>query len=596
MASILDLSLADAIAQAGTPGGGEPYRFLVLRQITAEPLAPYLKVGGRALGIEADLAFGQFDAMVQDTHDDALWKTAPDAILVCTAPERFAPELALSNRFATRETADAAVNVVVARAAQLVNAVRQRSKRPILWLGLHRSPGMSAQLVDQRMAEFGHAALLARANREIEVALQESGPGWVVDITACAARVGERAFFDPVRWHQSATPFTPTGFRELAIEVLKYVRNVRGGIKKVLALDCDDTLWGGLAGEVGPEELDLGPTGMPGGAHRALQATAKALKERGVLLTLVSKNDPENVWRVFDTRPEMVLERDDIVAARINWDPKPDNLRALAEELNLGLDSFVFVDDQMAEIEAVRRFCPEVACLQVTERNLASIGQMIEAMGWFEAVQVTETDRARTRFYKADRSRSGLRTSTADMDSYLRDLRMVATLKLDDGVDIERAAQLCQRTNQFNMTTHRHGAADIRGFVVSPSARVISLAVRDQFGPLGDVGLAIVELENGEARVDTLLLSCRVFGRRCEDLLLAAVETEARNLGAARLVGVYRPTARNGIVARFWDDRDFAVSCASDGVKHATRELDGDCLESPVVFESIEIEGGGRRA
>lgn len=589
MVPIYDLSLADAISQSDLAGQGRPYRIRVLRQMTVEPLAPFLKVGGRDFGMEIQTDFGQFDVIFQEAQNPALWQGSPDCVIVCLSPSRFAPEL--TEQFARQniQNADAIIGSILERAHQLIGAIRSQTSMPILWLGLYIGPVPIYGLADQRAGQSSQAELLARVNREIDSMLQVNGPGWVIDVEKCAARVGSRAFYDLIRWHESATPFTVAGFREVAVEILKYLRNIHGAIKKVLALDCDNTLWGGLVGEDGAQAVQLSADGYPGGAHRNLQILAASLRARGVLLALISKNVPDNVWEVFDTRKEMLLKRDDVVAARINWAPKFENLRSLAEELNVGLDSFVFLDDQPEEIDAVRRYCPEVSCLQVTEKNLASIGDIFASMGWFEVIHVTATDRIRVESYKADRQRAGLVKEIGNIESYLRDLKLEATLKFDSDVDVKRASQMCRRTNQFNMTTRRHTEMDIDAFIKSKSARVISIGVQDRFGDMGDVGLAIVDIASGRARIDTFLLSCRSFGRHCEDVLLAAILDVARQFGAEEIIGEYFPTKPNAILQEFWTQRGFDVDCKPDGSQLARQSVHKTAIDYPNFYERIEF-------
>lgn len=590
MVPFWELTLADAIAAASIEKNGRYYRVLILRQITIEPIAPFLVAGGQALGLAIDCRFGGFDTMMQDVLDDALWLEPPDAVLVAPSPTRSVPSLVVEfDTLSSKEILDT-MQMVVDDAEMLVGAIRKRTEKPILWLGLYRTMGAALGLADQRNGEHSQNQVLRVANSRVDELLRRQGPGWVVDIEACSSRVGTDRFFDRMRWYRAGTPFTPFGFREIALECLKYFRNVTGALKKVLALDCDYTLWAGLAGEVGYEGVELDPQGYPGAAHLGLQRLAASLKRRGALLVLVSKNEPDSVWQVFDRRSEMILKRQDIVAWRINWEAKADNLIALSEELNLGLDSFVYIDDQITEIEAVRRFCPQVECLHLTERSLIDIDRIFSAAGWFETLAITDVDRERTNVYQADLRRDSERKKSVSTLSYLADLHTALKFQLDGRVNIERAAQMCQRTNQFNLTSRRYTAADIDSFVASKNATVIALSVTDRFGFLGDVGLAILRYEQEIVYIDTLLLSCRAFGRYCENALLSEIVNIAKKRGMKRLLGEYIPTTKNLIVRDYWLKNGFQVEGDSENVQHATLELPECLIECPSIFKSIEIE------
>jgi FkbH-like protein len=585
------MTLADAVSAALIPSSKKRFRVLVLRQFTVEPLASFLTVGGRSLGLEIEVRFGNFDTMMQDALSDMLWIDPPDVIVVAPLPSRFSPELVDNFHSLSDEQMGRSVAEAEANAKNLIRAIRIQSNRPILWFGIYlMSGGLSLGLADQRLGERSQARTVAEVNKKIDDLLNDYGPGWLVDIERCKSRVGEDRFTDPIRSFTTATPFTSTAFREIAVECLKYLRSITGTQKKVLALDCDNTLWGGLAGEVGYEGVNLDPQGFPSGAHLQLQRVAASLCARGVLIVLVSKNEPSNVWNVFEHRPEMVLRRINIAAARINWERKSENLISLSKELNLGLESFVFVDDQLAEIEVVRRFCPEVEALQLTEATLKDFSRIVSSAGWFESTTITDVDRSRTHTYQSNLARDIVRSGAVSLDSYLCELEMELNLFIDDKVDIGRAAQMCQRTNQFNLTNRRHTPSDIEKFVKSSDACVVSLSVKDKFGALGAIALLILQYDADTAYIDTMLLSCRAFGRFCEHALLAEAISRANRRGVRQIIGEYIPTSRNQIVSNFWQQNGFVASSNGEGTQRYTLELPGNIKSVPDVFKLIEVE------
>ena len=581
------LSLADIVSSAGKEGDGRPFKLVGLRQYTAEPLAPYLAVGARDIDLELEVVWGGFDTMMQDALDPSFPLEAADAVLICPAVERIAPEIfqAIVEDEAER---DAAVVVVAERMREFVAAVRARTNSPIVVIGWPENNfgvGISQQKILGNMV----AALSFETQRLTE----ETDSVWFVDTAAVAAWVGGANFIDPLRNHRSAIPFSESGLRHIASEILIYLRNINGRVKKVLVLDCDNTLWGGLCGELEDiADLEIGSSGFPSAAHAGLQSWALDLKSRGVLLTLVSKNEAENVWRVFEQHPSMVLSKTDLAAWRINWAPKAQNIKELAEELNVGLDSVIFVDDQPIEIDSVRDFLPEVTCIHLDEKTLLNIRNIARRSGWLETLQVTDTDRQRTGHFRAEKERKKVQDKAIDFDSYLRNLEMIATLKIDDAVNFSRAEQMCARTNQMNLTTKRHSSADIEAFAKASNSIVISVGVADRLGDLGDVGLGILSFEADtlSARVETVLLSCRAFSRKCEELLFVAMIQEAKNWGALTMNASYQPTKKNTPASLLLEKIGFEVEVQQSGSKTGVLEIDEGSSEFPEIFEGIKTE------
>jgi FkbH-like protein len=569
--SVRNLGLSAVMAAMKAPFDGAKSRAIVLRQSTMEPIEPYLKLAARDLGIDLELVFGAFDNMVQDCFDDRIWEDGAAWVIICPTLSSLAPELEnLSEHIACD---DPLFDELAARARQVIGAVRQRSDAKILWLGLTIGVEPTIRIVGPNAKALGSVAAVAHLNSVIAETIRETGAGSVVDVESCVRRVGAEQFFDPIRKYQTAVLATPIGFRSIAIELTKHMRALSGKLRKVLVLDCDNTLWDGLCGEVYARDLNPDPYSFPGGAFIELQKLAKRLKQRGVLLALASKNEPSSVWAVFENCPNLALAKDDFAGWKINWRPKSDNLKELAADLGLGIDSLVFVDDNPAEIEEVRQNAPEVACLLLDEEALANFPQMISDAGWFEALEITAADRVRTDHYIADRERKSLKSQSVDLTTYLKSLEMVATVKVDAEIDMPRAAQMCQRTNQFNLTTRRYDIAEIEKFVRDSNARVLTFELADKFGNLGDVGLTIVRHDGEVASLDTMALSCRAFGRSMEDLMMAASVSVARAFNVSALHGTYIPTGRNRIVEAFLGRSGFLIEDNDDGAQLGVLEL-----------------------
>jgi FkbH-like protein len=326
---------------------------------------------------------------------------------------------------------------------------------------------------------------------------------------------------------------------------------------KVLVVDGDNTLWGGIIGEDGLDGIALGPE-YPGSVYVAFQRRLLELRQRGLLLALCSRNNEADVRQVLAEHPHQVLRDEHFAAMRANWDSKPDNLRAIAAELNLGLDAFVFVDDSAHECLAVRRALPQVTVVQ-TPSEPAALPACLDGLARLEILTLTEEDRTRTALYAQERQRRSLAAASDDPEQYLASLEMVMTVGLDDARQAARIAQLTQKTTQFNLTTRRYSEADIRRLAADPDWLVAHFSLADVFGDSGVVGVALVHgLSRTEVEIDSFLMSCRVIGRRAESAFLGYVLDLLGQRGVRVVHAGYAPTARNALVREFWGAHGFA--------------------------------------
>jgi FkbH-like protein len=315
-----------------------------------------------------------------------------------------------------------------------------------------------------------------------------------------------------------------------------------------VALDGDNTLWGGVVGEDGADGVEIGEE-FPGSAYRDFQKLLLHWRRQGVLLTLLSRNNEADVWEVFEKRPEMVLRKEDIAAWRIDWEPKPENLRALAKALGLGVDSFVFIDDDPVEVERMRAAWPEVVCLQIPE-DPARIVEEVARHRLFDKVETTAEDRRRADMMADEGRRSELR-SRLDPKEFLASLSLRVRVFRAAEEHVARIAQLVNKTNQFNLTTIRRDQAELRRLMATPGYRVYGLSAEDRFGDYGLAGAAILHDRGPSCEIDTFLLSCRVLGREVETAFLAALARAAGARDRREIVARYVATAKNAPAADF---------------------------------------------
>lgn len=374
----------------------------------------------------------------------------------------------------------------------------------------------------------------------------------VLDLRELVSEAGRGHFYSAKMWYFGSLPFSQQGETLLAEEIGRVENAVRGGRRKCLVLDLDNTLWGGVIGEDGLEKISLASSGM-GSQYRDVQRVAKELAGQGVLLAIASKNNLEDAMLPFRKHPHMLLREEDFVKIKADWNPKPGNIAAIAEELNIGLNSLVFVDDSPLEREAVKVALPDVAVPDFpadSSRLPAFMAQV--ARTYFTALRVGDEDLKKTEMYRAESRREASKNVHLSLDGYLESLEMKLELHRLREEEVARAAQLTQKTNQFNLTTKRYTEGEVAAMLRDAETRVWMAELKDRFGDYGRICLAIARLDAAGAEVDTFLMSCRVMGRGVEDSVLSGIERELAAEGVAAIRGRYVETAKNAPVRDFW--------------------------------------------
>lgn len=559
------LAVSNALQpDAATDLGLTPFRVAVLRDFTVEPMVPALRAEVARAGLAAEVWVGDFDTITRDALDTGtqFGGTPPDVILILRWLQQTAADLSTEFITLDREAASSRTRDVVGRMEAELRAIRGRTRAPII-VNTFPLPDLTTLGILDAQLEAGHRYTIETLNREIAGLARRYPDVLVVDLARLVARIGSEHAVDDRGWHTSRAPMARALILALAAEYTKFVRAFTGRVRKCLVIDCDDTLWGGIVGEDGLAGIQLDLT-YPGSAYVAFQREILNLRQRGVLLAIVSKNNEADVLEVLREHPHMQIREKDLAAWRINWQDKPTNLIDLAAELNVGLDSLVFVDDSEFECDLVRARLPQVAVLHLGKEPATYATSLTEA-AFFDSLAFSDDDRARVEMYTADRERKTAEQSASSLEEYLASLDMAATIGPPGPTEIARVSQLTQKTNQFNLTTIRYTEGDIGRLMADPATEVHALRLRDRFSELGLVGVAIVRYEAHRAVVDTLLMSCRVLGRGVEDALLAHIAAAARSHGATTLVGSFRPTAKNGQVASFYPNRGFTPTNGDNG-------------------------------
>jgi FkbH-like protein len=396
----------------------------------------------------------------------------------------------------------------------------------------------------------------------------------VVDTAFLATKVGLDQWNDARGWHKAKLPASLEAIPLYADYICRLLGAARGKARKCLVLDLDNTLWGGIIGDDGLDGIALGQNSAVGEAHVALQRFILDLRRRGVILAVCSKNEDAAARSPFREHPEMVLKEDHIAVFIANWSDKANNLREIAATLNIGTDSLVFLDDNPVERGQVREVLPEVAVPELTDDPAEYIGLLANA-GYFEAVGLSEEDLVRADFYQANAERVSLQ-KVGNLEEYLRSLEMVATVSGFNAVGRVRIAQLINKSNQFNLTTRRYSESDVEAIENDPGKFCLQVRLADRFGDNGMISVIIFDVGADEWSCDTWLMSCRVLGRRIEELVLSIVAEAARNAGAKSLKGTYIPTKKNAMVAEHFAKLGFTkVSELPDGETTWAMELEG---------------------
>lgn len=384
----------------------------------------------------------------------------------------------------------------------------------------------------------------------------------VVDVAGTLATIGHVAALRERNRLVMQHPYSPAAVADIAAAYADAIVGTVRARRKVIVLDADNTLWKGVLGEDGVEGVGIDQE-YPGVLYQQFQQQLLRLKQLGCLLCVVTKNNESDFLELFNVR-SMPLKLDDFVAWRSNWDEKSSNIAALAAELNLGLDSFVFIDDNPFEIEEVQARLEGVECHLFPKDNPERILSLLDGITSLRAHTMTAEDRDRTEQYRTEAERKELGRAAGSLDDYLASLGIKVIVGLNAAAHVARIAQLTNKTNQFNLTTRRYTEADIENFMATGA--VYDFRVVDRFGDMGIVGVAIV---NG-GDIDTFLMSCRALGRKIESGILRHLVDD---YPGTRLSASYRPTAKNGMVAEFFDENGFErVDCSDDGVTYICRE------------------------
>ena len=529
--------------QGGLPNL-KPLRIAVLRSYTVETIEPLLKLKLMIEGYSPEFHFGKYNNYVQEILEPAspLYEFSPHVLLLLVRREEILPDL--NRDFGGKSFAEweAVIREAVGRISTLLGVLEERLSSQIIVQNLSLPPRPYWGIYDVQQPE-GESYLIAGFNHLLAKTMKERKSAFLWDFDGLIRNIGQETVNDPKMWYLSKNPFRSSAYVKITADLSRYILSAVGKQKKCIVLDLDNTLWGGIAGEDGFDGVALG-FDYPGNCYREFQERLKILAGRGILLALNSKNNESDALEIIDKHPYMVLRRDSFSAMRINWNDKARNMQELREELNIGFESMIFLDDNPAECELIRSQCPEIDVVCLPEKPYL-IPDIVSSLGCIENLRITTEDRKKGEMYRAQTARKQFEKSSADIEEFLKGLEMEVEIEEASDFTVPRIAQLTQKTNQMNLTTRRYTDGEIGAFRRDTDTGVYSVAAKDRFGDNGIIGVMILKGHGEDCFIDTFLLSCRVIGRNIEQTMLAYASDFSGRKGFQRLVGEYIPTPKN---------------------------------------------------
>lgn len=527
---------------------GEEYSIALLSNITVNQLKDILELTLREYKIKAEVIVGDYDNIIQDSSRFQDVK----AIVIFWEAANFVDFFHCRVDLFTDDELMALSQRIEGEMDLIINNFRNT---PLVIINRFSSLLFNSnELRDDSLKQF-----CKRLNMSLEK--KATSNLLIVDMDAVLVQIGLDSSVDFRQFQSTKALYSIGFFSAYAKALAPAFRSATGRSKKLLILDCDNTLWGGILGEDGELGLKMGDDTVKGKCFREIQYILQGFRLQGVLLALCSKNNPDDIDKLFATHPDMILKDEDFVAKKVNWLDKLSNLRQLAIELNLGLDSFVFVDDSSFEIGLIQKELPQVKCVQVPQ-NLSEYPSVMRALRReFFALSNTEEDKSKTEMYRQEKLRKDQAAQFSSIEDYLTSLELTITVVWNEEIPLARAAQLTQKTNQFNLTTHRYTEADILRMLADPCYTIAVFSVTDKYGDYGVVGISIIRIQQDQAnraKIDTLLMSCRVIGRNIEFAFFNLVVQRLHELNITDIDAEYLSTPKNSQVDSFYDRLGFS--------------------------------------
>ncbi len=529
---------------------GPKYKIAIISNITINQLSDILELSLREEGINADVLIGDYNVIVQDSNRFSQFH----AVLIFWEAINLVEGIQEKSYLMTSKELGALKTKVESELELVLHNLRNV---PMVLINCFTSIAFDS--CSLRSSPLRNLSKHLNSKLECKISSNQI----IVDLDKVLAKVGLNLAIDMRQFQSSKALYSIEFFKEYAKSIKPAFMAINGHSKKVLILDCDNTLWGGILGEDGFSRLQMSNETLKGKVFHEVQSMLLGFKRNGILLALCSKNNMEDVDKVLDCHSEMLLKQNDFIAKKINWQDKASNIQELANELNLGLDSFVFVDDSGFEIGLVEKRLPQVRCIKVP-KNLSEYPEVIKSLGnIFFNLSVSNEDDYKTQLYKEERERKGQAKTFNSIDDYLASLNLEIKISWNSQDQVARIAQMSQKTNQFNLVTERYTESQILQMMKDPTYTLVTFSASDNFGDYGVSGLMIIQRDNSNhnsVSINSFLMSCRVIGRNIEFQFLDGVFQRLLSTGVKKISAKYLTTVKNKQVKFFYDSVQFYLT------------------------------------
>lgn len=532
-----------------------------LSSYTIDPLPPYVNAIAALEGVILQEYVGGYNQYFQEILDpeSELIAFNPHIIyLALSTRDLFPKERQIFSSFSVEEV-KTNFNRIILDISDWIKAALNNTKATIIVSNFVSPSYCSAGLADINK-DYGESEFYLELNLELLRLFKKESRVHLFDMERLASQFGKDQVYDSKMYYLAKIPWQEKFFPVIASELIRYIRASQSLAKKCLVLDLDNTLWGGVVGEEGYVGIKIGHGDPIGEAFLDFQYKIKAIQSRGIILAICSKNNREDALEVFEKRSEMALKISDFSVTEINWNDKPTNLKKIAEKLNIGTDSLVFIDDNPVECSLVKQVLPEVETLCLPP-DPANYTRIIDRIKSFDRLQILEDDLKKTTQYLQNKEREYAKIQIGDLAAYLKDLATEITIRQATQEDIPRVFQLFNKTNQFNVTTIRYSLGEVEHFVNDSSKHLNVVSARDKFGELGIIGLYLVQLDSPIYYLDSFIMSCRAMGRGIETAIMNYIKQQYL-IGQADSLSIrasYSPTRKNKPVEFFFEEQGFEL-------------------------------------
>ncbi|HAC88774.1 MAG TPA: GNAT family N-acetyltransferase [Gammaproteobacteria bacterium] len=556
---------------------------------TIDPMARYTRVQCALNGAFISTYIGEYDQHFQEVLDSGsgLHQKGPDIIFLSLLLSKIAPQVA--HQFTSLDLAEKEQEIdrIVSQITEWAEVAKETTDATILISNFSR-PGYSQSGLADLQLSMSEAEFYARLNLELASNFRNDQRIFVFDTDHILACSGKAEAMDRKMYHLAKMAWSERANMRLADELCRYVHAVRRPAKKCLVVDLDNTLWGGVVGEDGLHGIKIGQGDAESEAYSEFQYAIRSLLDRGIVLAICSKNNSADVDEVFQNREDMILKKDDFSVIKVNWNPKYLNIQEIADELNISIDSLVFIDDNPAECELVKEALPEVTTIHLSG-DPSGFTDILNHLNTFEKLVLTQEDKTKYIQYRQNAERETKKRSFRSMEDYLKSLGTTISIREASQQDVPRVHQLFTKTNQFNVTTKRYSAADIESFIQDSSFQLKLFQVKDNFGDLGIVGLYLVHVGEDQASIDSFVLSCRALGRGVETFIMNQIKEEFLfEKGFGCLTASFIPTAKNVPAANFYNEQGFIKTGQSEGEElYEMRKQDAKLIDCAAIQANV---------